>query len=184
MREHSINQEYALVLEYADNDTLNTYLRRNFDRLGWNDKYQFALQLASAVACIHECDIIHRDLHARNIFVHQNKLKLADFGLSTISIINGRREEVIEGTPAGYSKLYTECWKFEPDERPNMREVVSILKALISPEQNDTRFDDVYREEIISLESSESSVGIDINRSLSVSSADFTASNSESNSSL
>ncbi|CAG8534941.1 12160_t:CDS:2 [Rhizophagus irregularis] len=43
-------------------------------------------------------------------------------------------------------------------------------------------------EEIISLEeyksSSESSVGVDINKSLSVGSADFTASNNESNSSL
>ena len=57
-----INQEYALVLEYADSDTLNTYLRRNSDKLEWDDKYRFALQLASAVACIHECDIIHRDL--------------------------------------------------------------------------------------------------------------------------
>ncbi|GBC41361.2 kinase-like domain-containing protein [Rhizophagus irregularis DAOM 181602=DAOM 197198] len=249
---NNINQEYALVLEYADSDTLNTYLQRNFNKLEWNDKYRFALQLASAVACIHECDIIHRDLHAGNVFVHQKKLKLADFGLSrkiavssnnikifgsipyidpkgledqqnykltkksdvysvgvlmwqissgyqpyrndyydvrlAVAIVMGKREKIIEETPAEYSKLYTECWKCEPDERPNIRDVVSILKTLISPEQNDTRFDDVYREEIISLEeyksSSESSVGVDINKSLSVGSADFTASNNESNSSL
>ncbi|CAB5313892.1 unnamed protein product [Rhizophagus irregularis] len=170
IEKNNINQEYALVLEYADSDTLNTYLRRNFNKLEWNDKYRFALQLASAVACIHECDIIHRDLHA------------------AVAIVMGKREKIIEETPTEYSKLYTECWKCEPDERPNMRDVVSILKTLISPEQNDTRFDDVYREEIISLEeyksSSESSVGVDINKSLSVGSADFTASNNESNSSL
>ncbi|RGB28638.1 kinase-like domain-containing protein [Rhizophagus diaphanus] len=255
MGENNIKQEYALVLEYADSDTLDTYLRRNFDKLEWNDKYRFALQLASAVACIHECDIIHRDLHSGNVFVHQKKLKLADFGLSRkiaassnnikvfgsipyidpkgledqqnykpnkksdvysvgvlmwqissgykpyrndcydvrlalsiVIIVMGKREKIIDETPAEYSKLYTECWKYEPDERPNMREVVSILKALISTEQNDTKFHDVYKEEIISLEeyksSSKSSVGIDINRSLSVGSADFIASNSEGNSSL
>ncbi|RGB25790.1 kinase-like domain-containing protein [Rhizophagus diaphanus] len=221
--------EYALVLEYADSE--------------------------SAVACIHECDIIHCDLHADNVFVHEKKLKLADFGLSrkiaassnlkvfgvipyidpkrlsdqqnyklnkksdvysvgvlmwqissgyqpypsydnkydvslAISIINGRREEVIEGTPAEYSKLYTKCWKYEPDERPNMQDVVLILKALISPEQNDTKFDEVYKEENILLEkyksSSKSSEGIeDINKSLSVGSVDFaTLNNIESGSNL
>ncbi|CAB5208515.1 unnamed protein product [Rhizophagus irregularis] len=105
-----------------------------------------------------------------------------------ISIINGRREEVIEGTPAEYSKLYTKCWKYEPDERPNMQDVVLILKALISPEQNDTKFDDVYKEENILLEkyksSSKSSEGIeDINKSLSVGSVDLaTLNNIESGS--
>jgi serine/threonine protein kinase len=54
--------KYALVLEYADNGTLNTYLNEHFNELKWNDKYQLAYQLASAVAFIHECDIIHRDL--------------------------------------------------------------------------------------------------------------------------
>ncbi len=54
--------KYILVLEYADSGTLNTYLNKNFKKLNWNDKYQLASQLASAVKCIHDHDIIHRDL--------------------------------------------------------------------------------------------------------------------------
>ena len=54
--------KYVLVLEYADSGTLNTYLNEHFNELKWNDKFQLAYQLASAVAFIHECDIIHRDL--------------------------------------------------------------------------------------------------------------------------
>ena len=54
--------KYILVLEYADSGTLSTYLSRHFNELEWNDKYHLAFQLASAVAFIHECDIIHRDL--------------------------------------------------------------------------------------------------------------------------
>ncbi len=54
--------KYLLVLEYADNGTLSTYLNEHFDELDWNDKYQLALQLASAVKFIHEFSIIHCDL--------------------------------------------------------------------------------------------------------------------------
>ncbi len=32
--------------------------------------------------------------------------------------------------------IYPECWKFEPNERPNIQEVVSSLKKLISPNDN------------------------------------------------
>ncbi|CAB5371170.1 unnamed protein product [Rhizophagus irregularis] len=51
---------YSLVLEYADS----------------------ALQLANVVECLHEFDIIHCNLNANNILVHQKNIKLADFGLS------------------------------------------------------------------------------------------------------
>ncbi|RIA84799.1 kinase-like domain-containing protein [Glomus cerebriforme] len=240
-----IIQKYSLVLEYADSGTLKTYLSNHFNELEWDDKYQLALQLASAVACIHECNIIHCDLHADNIFVHQKKIKLADFGLSrkiaassnasrifglipyidpkkladqhnyklnkksdvynigvlmwqissgrqpfdesnydvslALSIIRGNREEVIDGTSVEYSKLYTECWKDEPDERPNMRDVVLTLKAIISREQNDTNFDKVIEQENISLDIPKSipklSEGtIDVNMDLSIWS-DITMSN-------
>ena len=49
-------------MEYADSGPLKTYLNKNFDELEWDDKYQLAFQLASAVEFIHENDIIHRDL--------------------------------------------------------------------------------------------------------------------------
>jgi serine/threonine protein kinase len=58
----SSENKYLLVLEYADSGTLNIYLNSHFNELDWNDKYQLSFQLASAVAFLHELDIIHRDL--------------------------------------------------------------------------------------------------------------------------
>ncbi|RIA83960.1 kinase-like domain-containing protein [Glomus cerebriforme] len=66
-------KKYSLVLEYADSGTLKTYLSNHFDELNWNDKYKLSFQLASAVAFLHECEIIHRDLHSDNILIHQRK---------------------------------------------------------------------------------------------------------------
>ena len=59
---YSAEEKYLLVLEYADGGTLKTYLSDYFNELNWDDKYQLAFQLASAVEHIHNYDIIHRDL--------------------------------------------------------------------------------------------------------------------------
>ncbi|CAB4378300.1 unnamed protein product [Rhizophagus irregularis] len=192
-------EKYSLVLEYADDGTLKTYLNNYFNKLNWIDKYQLAYQLANAIKCLHGCNIIHRDLHADNILVHQKKIKLTDFGLSkkiseassntsgilgvipfidpkklydqsyklnkksdvysvgvlmwqissgrqpfsdynydailSLSIVNGKREEIIDSTPKEYCDLFAECWKDDPDERPNIQNVVSILHEIIFPKQ-------------------------------------------------
>src|SRR2546421_12678656 len=64
-------KKYLLVMEYADGNTLRTYLKDNFKNLTWEDKFKFAYQLSCALSCLHDEGIVHRDLV---IFCYLKKL--------------------------------------------------------------------------------------------------------------
>nr|CAG8532960.1 4988_t:CDS:2 [Entrophospora candida] len=190
------NGKYLLVLEYADSGTLRSYLQEKFESISWDLKLKFAYEIASAVLCLHENNIIHRDLHSKNFLVHQKTIKLTDFGLSRkilesattstfkliglipyidpqcfkhnskpnkksdvysvgvllweltsnqppfsnhhqqftlmFSISQGIREEPIPNTPDEYINLYKECWQDDPESRPDIQYVETMLNGMIS----------------------------------------------------
>jgi len=52
------NGKYLLVLEYADSGTLRNYLQQNSKSIDWDLKLRFAYEIASAISCLHENNII------------------------------------------------------------------------------------------------------------------------------
>ncbi|UZO28717.1 uncharacterized protein OCT59_022231 [Rhizophagus irregularis] len=52
-----------------------------------------------------------------------------------LHILNGLREKPIQDTNAIFVELYQKCWKHEPDNRPNIHQVISELNS-IGPENN------------------------------------------------
>ena len=53
---------YHMVFEYAKDGTLRQYLMAYFPVLTWERKYELGLDIASALAHLHNLDIIHKDL--------------------------------------------------------------------------------------------------------------------------
>ncbi|RHZ84594.1 hypothetical protein Glove_79g37 [Diversispora epigaea] len=71
-----------LVLQYAKDDNLRNYLRDNFKDLNWETKIKLAQDITNGLCYIHKANIVHRDLHSKNVLVHEERLLIADLGLS------------------------------------------------------------------------------------------------------
>ncbi|CAB5366780.1 unnamed protein product [Rhizophagus irregularis] len=74
--------EYLLIMQYANSGDLQNYLKNNFKNLTWNDKEKLAFQIADGLNYLHYENILHRDLHSKNIVIHESNAKITDFGIS------------------------------------------------------------------------------------------------------
>ncbi|GBB96281.1 hypothetical protein RclHR1_27170001 [Rhizophagus clarus] len=93
------DENYLSVLGYVNKENLRCYLKNKFSELQWNDKVRMALDISQGLTCLHSKKIIHGYLHAYNILVHNDRLKIAGFGLF---------EQVTESTSEFKNIVYVE----------------------------------------------------------------------------
>ena len=79
-----------LVVEFADLGTASRYLQ-NGER-SWNDMTRLVVDVASGLAVLHACDIIHGDVKLENILLFSEAgggfvAKLSDFGFCSVEIL-------------------------------------------------------------------------------------------------
>ncbi|KAF0437568.1 kinase-like protein [Gigaspora margarita] len=48
----------------------------------------------------------------------------------TYQIFSGKRETPVEGTPEPYIQLYSRCWDYDPDKRPEIQEELEDIRAI------------------------------------------------------
>ncbi|KAF0501387.1 kinase-like protein [Gigaspora margarita] len=159
------SNSYIMVFQSAEDGNLREYFKKCFTKLQWIDKLHIAKEIAMGLEYLHENDLIHRNLHPKNILVHEKKMMITDFGLYKLvnEVLKNsnttsqempeykepeclkdfsyerNRESPVEGTTAEYVELYTKCWDEDPTKRPDIRSVINILDKLIDNEENKTK---------------------------------------------
>ncbi|RIB25383.1 kinase-like domain-containing protein, partial [Gigaspora rosea] len=71
-----------LIFEDVNGGTLRSYLHENSQHFSSDEMIKFSLRIANAVRYLHAKGIVNLGLHSENIFIHNKKIKLADYGLS------------------------------------------------------------------------------------------------------
>ncbi|CAG8775361.1 4352_t:CDS:1, partial [Ambispora leptoticha] len=55
-------ETYYMVIQFANSNDLRCYLRDHFAELDWSIKIRIAKDISSGINCLHNANIIHRDL--------------------------------------------------------------------------------------------------------------------------
>ncbi|KAF0458584.1 kinase-like protein [Gigaspora margarita] len=147
---------YMTVQQFANGESLREYLKNNFENLNWDDKLLIAKDIAQGLVFLHHNNKIHKNLHSRNVLIHEGRAVLTDLDwkrplVAETSVSDTQtdrqpaftdpqffrnytykwhREKPVEGTQSQYVKLYEQCWDDDPDKRPEMRIVLDKLNHL------------------------------------------------------
>src|SRR6185436_11970141 len=68
-----------IVMQYANNSSLLSYLDQNINNLTWMDKLVCLKDIANYLDTIHKRELVHCDLHGGNIVLHNNTHKIESF---------------------------------------------------------------------------------------------------------
>lgn len=112
--EHVQTDSYWLVVEFAPNGSLYSFLKQNL--LSWDSFRKIALGIVHGLSHLHEADVAHRDFKSKNVLLRRDLTPcITDFGVATIldnrsgSQIDQKKKFLQVGTPRYMAPEVLEC---------------------------------------------------------------------------
>ncbi|WEW58865.1 hypothetical protein PRK78_004333 [Emydomyces testavorans] len=96
----SIHSQLWLICEYCPGGSVKTLMRATGDKLEEKFIIPIARELAEGLKAIHDAGIIHRDVKAANILIHEEgRLQICDFGVAGVLQTKFDKRSTWIGTP-------------------------------------------------------------------------------------
>ena len=131
-----------IVMQYANNGSLLSYLDQNINKLTWKDKIRHLKDIAYYLEYIHSAGLVHCDLHGGNIVIHNNKREIksyiCDLGLSRL--VNSRESTIRGVLPFIAPEVFHTC-KFTQKSDVYSFGIIMYLMATGEPPFRDRQFD-------------------------------------------
>lgn len=92
---------FYLVMEYVAGESLDKLINRWSKPLPLELILSFTLEILDALQYAHDRDVVHRDIKPENVIIHQESVKLTDFGVAGLISAMQEGSSLMVGTP-GY----------------------------------------------------------------------------------
>src|ERR1044071_2579805 len=75
-------KDFIIIMKYYKSD-LRNYITKNFYNIEWNKKLKILIHITKGLDHLHKQNIIHRDLHSKNILCeNEDDIVISDLGIS------------------------------------------------------------------------------------------------------
>src|SRR5437763_7084364 len=133
-------KEYMIVMQYANNGSLLSYLGQNINKLTWMDKLRHLFDIAYRLYSIHNTGLMHCDLHGGNMY--NTDPLICDLGLSQ-SVNSRQSNSTIRGVLPFIAPEVFHTSKFTQESDVYSFGIIMHLIATGEPPFRDRQFDRV-----------------------------------------
>ncbi|RIB08505.1 kinase-like domain-containing protein [Gigaspora rosea] len=135
------SNNFMLVLQYANGGNLREHLLKKQEngvyKISWTELINIAKEITIGLKYLHKKDIIHRDLHSKNILINDGNALITDFGIS--KRLNGITSTSISSSGVKGMQAYIEpqCYirigeNIKPDKKSDIYSLGVLFWELTS----------------------------------------------------
>ena len=133
-------KEYVIVMQYANNGSLLSYLDQNINKLTWMDKLRYLRDIPLYLHYIHAKGSVHCDIHGGNIVLNEGAALICDLGLSR-SVNSRKSDSTIQGVLPFIAPEVFHTHKFTQKSDVYSFGIIMYLIATGEPPFRDRQFD-------------------------------------------